>query len=118
MAKYTGLESSAIELGEAENYARDYVNANGNFGTVPLMNYAFFSVAALDQILDFCQNNPNVKGVKFNLALLPKPGQPTEKMMSLVTWAVDEDGAPIAGAGGAATQSSNEPCPPLCIPPQ
>ncbi|HOY18270.1 MAG TPA: hypothetical protein PLC89_13275 [Haliscomenobacter sp.] len=115
MAKYTGLELSTVELGEARNYAREYVDANGDFGAVPLMNYAFFSVAALDQLLDFCQNNPNVKGVKFNLALLPKPGQPTGKMMSLVTWAVDEDGAPI---DGAATQSSNQPCPPLCIPPQ
>lgn len=114
MSKYTGKEVSTVGLNDAESYAQNYQNSKGNFGANDLMNYAYFSVDALEQMLNFCKSDSRVKGVKFNLALLPNLTPPTK--MSLVTWAVDENGDAIGG--GAATQSSDWPCPPHCVPPQ
>jgi hypothetical protein len=119
-SKYTGNEFSKIDLTQAESNASAYKSIKGS-ESVPLMNYAFFSVDALAKMLEFCNANPNVKGVKFNLALVTLPSQAAQTALSLVTWAVDENGNPVPGdtpEGGTATQSSEWPCPPDCMPPQ
>jgi hypothetical protein len=112
MAKYTGHEVSTTSLEAARAQAQDYQDSKETLGAADLMNYAYFSTDALEQMLNFCKSDPSIKGVKFNLALLANAR--LSGKMSLVSWAVDENGTAI---DGAATQQSDSPCPPICIPP-
>jgi hypothetical protein len=120
--KYTGKEIDLVDLTAAEELVDAYQNIKVKVGDLPPMNYAYFSVAALEEMVAFCKSNPEVMGVKFNLAVLPKASKKETDLLSLVTWAVDADGTPVAAAdralaGGSATQSSGWPCPEVCIPP-
>jgi hypothetical protein len=120
--KYTGKEINLVDLTTAKELADAYQKIKVPVGDLPPINYAYFSVAALEEMVAFLKSNPNAKGVKFNLAVVPTADQPSIKALSLVTWAVDENGNPVASAertlgDGSATQSSEWPCPPNCIPP-
>jgi len=119
--KYTGKEINLIDLTTAKELVDAYQNIKAPIGELPAINYAYFSVTALEEILAFCKSNPEVMGVKFNLAVLPKASKKETDLLSLVTWAVDADGTPVASAeralgGGSATQSSGFPCPDVCVP--
>ena len=118
--KYTGKEINLIDLTTAKELVDAYQKIKVKVGDLPPMNYAFFSVTALEELVTFLKSNPEAKGVKSNLAVVPIADKPS---LSLVTWAVDETGNPIASAeralgDGSATQSSELPCPEYCYPPE
>lgn len=118
-SKYTGKEINLIDLTTAKELVEAYQKIKVKVGDLDPINYAFFSVTALEELVTFLKSNPEAKGVKFNLAVVPVADQPS---LSLVTWAVDENGNPVASAeralgDGSATQSSGWPCPTICIPP-
>ncbi|WP_353480376.1 hypothetical protein [Haliscomenobacter sp.] len=119
---YTGKEINLIDLTTAKELVDAYQKIKVKVGDLDPINYAFFSVTALEELVTFLKSNPEAKGVKFNLAVVTTASQSSTKALSLVTWAVDENGNPIASAeralgDGSATQSSGWPCPDVCIPP-
>lgn len=131
MTKYTGNELANTDLSTAQDFVEYYQDNKNDLTSISPMNYAFFSTTALARMLEFCENNPTVKGIKFNLVLLPKDfdlgevptgaPDPDVVLLSLVTWPVDEDGIPVSATesteDGDATQYSAWPCPEYCIPP-